>query len=456
MTARTHVFSAIERLQSDARHVSLWDVTVSFLGYFVFSCIVERLTNKNAMLALAKAEGTFRYCGMAFGAARGVITVDPVNIEHMLRTRFSNYPKGKYYRERFRDLLGSGIFNADDAEWKEQRWLAMSEKHSSRFVWHSYDTVWELVHHKLLKLLEARAATPGDDKSLLDIQDVLLQFTFDNICITAFGVLGASLRVEVHEVFSLGHERRLKEAVRIVQEFADKTVSDRRMEMSKLGSLSDRSDILSRLMENKNHDFSDKFLGDFCVSFILADRDTSSVALAWFFWLIYKHPEVEAKVLSQINRIILWRRPPPAWEARQDTVFTQEELTDMVYLQAALSESLDDDVLPDGTELKRGDRVMHCIFSMARVQRWLREDGQRMVCESQFKYVVFNAGPRLCVGKKFTYMQMKMVAASVLWRYSVVVAEGHRSLPKVTTTLYMKHGLPVTLRPRVARPGSSE
>ncbi|KAK3416685.1 hypothetical protein EUGRSUZ_H02456 [Eucalyptus grandis] len=419
------------------------------------------------MLALAKAGGTFRYCGMAFGAARGVITVDPVNIEHMLRTRFSNYPKGKYYRERFRDLLGSGIFNADDAEWKEQRWLAMSEKHSSRFVWHSYDTVWELVHHKLLKLLEARAATPGDDKSLLDIQDVLLQFTFDNICITAFGVNSGCLTVDLPEVrfarafeeateltlirFSVPPYRRLKEAVRIVQEFADKTVSDRRMEMSKLGSLSDRSDILSRLMENKNHDFSDKFLGDFCVSFILADRDTSSVALAWFFWLIYKHPEVEAKVLSQINRIILWRRPLPAWEARQDTVFTQEELTDMVYLQAALSESLDDDVLPDGTELKRGDRVMHCIFSMARVQ-----DGQRMVCESQFKYVVFNAGPRLCVGKKFTYMQMKMVAASVLWRYSVVVAEGHRAVPKVTTTLSMKHGLLVTLRPRVARPGSSE
>jgi len=58
---------------------------------------------------------------------------------------------------------------------------------------------------------------------------------------------------------------------------------------------------------------------------------------------------------------------------------------------------------------------------------------------------VFNAGPRLCLGKKFAYMQMKMVAASILLRYEVMVVEGHEVEPKLTTTLYMKHGLLVTL-----------
>lgn len=68
--------------------------------------------------------------------------------------------------------------------------------------------------------------------------------------------------------------------------------------------------------------------------------------------------------------------------------------------------------------------------------------------ENQFKYAVFNGGPRMCIGKKFAYMQMKMVAASILLRYSVQVVEGHRVSPKVTTTLYMKDGLLVTLKPR--------
>lgn len=218
------MFNAIEWLQSHAHHVSLWDVTFAFLGYFVFSCIVERLTNKNGPMlwpvlgivpsvpfgqddiydwvtqALVKAGGTFWYRGVAIGGLRGIITVDPANIEHMLRTRFSNYPKGKYYQERFSDLLGGGIFNADDAEWKEQRRLATLAMHSSRFVRHSYDTMQELVHHKLLKLLEARAAAPGDDKPPLELQDVLLRFTFDNICTAAFGVNPDCLTVDLPEV----------------------------------------------------------------------------------------------------------------------------------------------------------------------------------------------------------------------------------------------------------------
>ncbi|KAF0915101.1 hypothetical protein E2562_033690 [Oryza meyeriana var. granulata] len=34
---------------------------------------------------------------------------------------------------------------------------------------------------------------------------------------------------------------------------------------------------------------SHKFLHDMCVNFIPARHDTSSVALAWFFWLLSKN-----------------------------------------------------------------------------------------------------------------------------------------------------------------------
>lgn len=145
-----------------------------------------------------------------------------------------------------------------------------------------------------------------------------------------------------------------------------------------------------------------------------------------------------------------------------------------MYLQAALSESLrlypsvpfefkeviENDVFPDGTMIKKGSQVFYSIYSMARMEsiwgkdclefkpeRWLK-DGQ-FVSENQFKYVVFNAGPRLCLGKKFAYMQMKMVAASILLRYEVKVVEGHKVDPKLTITLYMKHGLLVTIKPRL-------
>lgn len=80
----------------------------------------------------------------------------------------------------------------------------------------------------------------------------------------------------------------LKEAIKITNTFSEKTLRDRRNELEENGSLNGRSDILSRLMEMEMEMeqsecyFSDKFLRDFCISLILAGRDTSSVGLAWF------------------------------------------------------------------------------------------------------------------------------------------------------------------------------
>ncbi|XP_008793701.1 cytochrome P450 86B1-like [Phoenix dactylifera] len=505
------------------------DVAVVALALFVLSATARRLTEKGPMMwpvlgaiptlffhlsnvydwatdAIARAGGTFPYRGMWFGGAHGVITVEPANIEYMLKIRFSNFPKGRYYRERFGDFLGDGIFNADDQGWRAQRRAATAEMHSGRFAEYSAETVRELVNRRLLVLLD-RLSAAGQS---VDLQDVFLRFTFDNICTAAFGVDPGCLAVDLPVIpfakafeqateltlfrfivppfvwkimkhLDVGSEKRLKVAIRTVHTFAEKTVSDRRAELRKLKGLDKRSDLLSRLMEagvkegghgGMECNFSDKLLKDFCISFILAGRDTSSVALAWFFWLLHQHPQVEERILDEISETIK-RRQDEVCRPDDNIVFTVEELKRMEYLQAALSESLrlypsvpldfkevlEDDILPDGSVVKKGARVFYSIYSMARMERiwgkdcrefrperWIK-DGI-LVTESQFKYTVFNAGPRLCVGKKFAYMQMKMVAASILLRYRVEVVEGQEVKPKLTTTLYMKNGLRVTFSRR--------
>ncbi|KAJ6890204.1 hypothetical protein NC651_023876 [Populus alba x Populus x berolinensis] len=519
-TATNFLFSATQWMYI---HSSLWDASLALFGLFVFRCINERLTNKGPMLwpvlgilptmflhindmynfvtrALSRAGGTFHHKGMWMGGAYGIATADPSNVAYILKTNFKNFPKGKYFRDRFRDLLGDGIFNVDDELWREQRQLVKAEMHSSRFIEHSLQTMQDLLHQKLLKLTE-KLVKSGDS---FDLQEVLLRFTFDNICTAAFGVDPGCLALDFPEVpfakafekateltlfrflippfiwkpmkfFGIGYEKALKEAVGIVHDFAEKTVKGRRDEARKHGSLGHQSDLLSRLIEieytgrGKKLQFPDKYFRDLCVNFILAGRDTTSVALTWFFWLVHRNPEVENRILYEINDILSLRET----QTKDEIIFTMEELNKMVYLHAALSESLrlypsvpiemkevaEDDVLPDGSIVKKGARVFYCIFSMARMdsiwgknclefkpERWIR-DG-KFVSENQFKYAVFNAGPRLCLGKKFAYMQMKMVAASILLRYSVKVVEGHDASPKMTTTLYMKNGLLVTLMPR--------
>ncbi|CAL9100027.1 unnamed protein product [Musa textilis] len=523
-----HVAAAVWRKVSEQLRVQ--DVGLAVVVLFLCSAAMQRLTSKGPMIwpvlgiiptlffhlddvyewatrAVASAGGTFPFRGMWFGNYHGVMTVDPAKIEYMLKTRFANFPKGRYYRERFAELLGDGIFNADDEAWKEQRRAATSEMHSGRFVEYSAGTITSLVHDKLLVVLHKLSRT----RESVDLQDLFLRFTFDNICMAAFGVDPGCLAVDLPVVpfakafeqateltlfrfivppfvwkvmrrFNVGTERRLKDAVRTVHRFAEKTVVDRRAEFDgRKGSIFDRSDLLSRLIETETEDdnhgggtkpkFSNKFLKDFCISFILAGRDTSSVALAWFFWLLTKHPHVEERILREISDTI--KRRQDRVHDLNHVIFTVDELKQMDYLQAAISESLrlypsvpidfkqamEDDVFPDGTAVKRGARVMYSIYSMARMEsiwgkdcrefrpeRWIK-DGV-FATESQFKYAVFNAGPRLCVGKKFAYMQMKMVAASILLRYHVEVVKGHKVAPKITTTLYMKDGLQVTFNER--------
>ncbi|XP_031480912.1 cytochrome P450 86B1-like [Nymphaea colorata] len=513
----------MEALMKAVKGITLSDIAISLLGLFIFSSIKNKMTSRGIMQwpvlgclptvlchmhevyeyvtsALIEAGGSFPYRGMWKGGAFGLVTVDPANIEYILKTNFKNYPKGKYYRERFSELLGDGIFNADDEVWRDQRRAASAEMHSARFVEYSAKTIEELTHNKLIKLAEKLSM----DGRSVDLQDVFLRFTFDNICMAAFGVDPGCLAVDLPDVpfarafehatehslfrftvppfvwkamryFQVGSEKQLKETVKEVHEFAEKTVLTRRTESKKLGGLSHRSDLLSVLMEAHNPLYTDKFLKDFCISFILAGRDTSSVALAWFFWLLDKNPNVETRILDEIHSVLKQRDSLNLGQVgtKYNIVFTPNELKKMEYLQAALSESLRlypsvpmdfkealaDDVFPDGNRIKKGARIMYSIYSMGRMEsiwgkdcgefkpeRWIKEG--KFVSESQFKYAVFNAGPRLCLGKKFAYNQMKMVTASLLLRYSVCIDRDHPVMPKLTTTLYMKNGLRVRFKPR--------
>lgn len=497
------------------------DIFIALLSVFIVSSIHEKLTRKGPMIwpvigmlpsllhhfadlydwitrTLIRYGGTIRYKGIWRGGAVGILTSDPSKLEYILKTNFKNFPKGTYYKERFNDLLGDGIFNADDDLWKQQRRAATAEMHTNRFVDYSFQSMRDLVHDKLLKLVENAVR----NTSVIDLQDVLLRFTFDNICTAAFGVDAGCLSTstELPDVpfakafedatentlfrfcvppviwkpmryLQLGFEKRLEDAVKIVHDFADKTVKQRKTESYQ--QLDDRSDLLSRLISLENAYFSDKLLKDFCISFILAGRDTSSVGLAWFFWLLHNNPRVENKIVAEIHDVIKTNRQDKKVVNYKDVVFSVDELKSMVYLQAALSESLrlyppvsidfkqvlEDDVLPGGTRVKGGERIIYCIYSMGRMEsvwgkdclefkpeRWIKEG--EFVSGNQFKYAVFNGGPRLCIGKKFAYMQMKMVAASLLLRYCVKVVDDHQVVPKVTTTLYMKNGLMVTLEPR--------
>ncbi|XP_020263665.1 cytochrome P450 86B1-like [Asparagus officinalis] len=445
--------------------------------------------------------GTFTFRGPWCSSLQCVLTSDPRNLEHLLKTKFINFPKGEYFRNTVRDFLGDGIFGADDDTWKRQRRTASIEFHSAEFRALTAGSLYELVHSRLIPVLESAHRK----NSPIDLQDILLRLTFDNVCIIAFGTDPGCLAPGLPDVpfarafeeateatiirfvtpttiwrtlrfLDIGNERKLKRSLKDVDEFAYEVIRTRKKELERESK--ERSDLLTVFMRHKDEDgnkYSEKFLRDICVNFILAGRDTSSVALAWFFWLLEKSPEVEEKIVEEVRGIVKERREEINVDDNMNVVFKPEEVKRMEYLQAALSEALrlypsvpvdhkevvQDEVFPDGTVLKKGTKIIYAIYSMGRMEsiwgkdcrefkpeRWLK-DGKFM-SESAYKFTAFNGGPRLCLGKDFAYYQMKYVAASILYRYHVTVVKNHPVAPKLALTMYMKHGLKVTLEKRVS------
>ncbi|KAM7255828.1 hypothetical protein ACFE04_011569 [Oxalis oulophora] len=429
------------------------------------------------------------------------MTANPANVQHILKTRFDIYPKGPVFRQALRDFLGNGIFNADGETWKYQRQVA-SHEFNTRSLCKFIETVVDTELNERLTPLLADAAA---NEKVLDLQDVLQRFAFDNICKIAFGfdpkyLLPSLPKSEFAEAFdycvmvsaerlrglfpiiwkfkrffNIGDQRRLRTAAKEVNDFAKRVVREKAEELKEKTSL-ESMDLLSRFLTSGHSD--EDLVTDIVISFIVAGRDTTSAALTWFFYLLYNHPNVENEILTEIKE--------------KSHLSVYEEAKDMVYTHAALCETMrlyppipidtkeaeSDDIWPDDTVVKKGYRAIYNIYAMGRIEtlwgidwadykpeRWLKknvdDDNQKeniekkkwnFIARDQYAYPVFQAGPRICLGKEMAFLQMKRIVASVLQRFKIVPAFDEGVEPEFIGFLTgkMKDGFPVRIEERAS------
>ncbi|CAM0872078.1 unnamed protein product [Alopecurus aequalis] len=440
------------------------------------------------------------------GSVPGVITANPSNVEHVLRASFSNYPKGPRFASLLHDFLGRGILNADGDAWHAQRKAASYEFNTRSLRAFVAQTVHGELHGRLLPLLR-RAMSSGKP---IDLQDTLERFAFDNICRVAFDhdprqlpdEVGDDARPEaesaaiasgrfadafrdaanlsagrfryavpgfwkVKRALNLGSERRLRKSVAIVHDYADRIIGSRREEMS-MGC--EKNDLLSRFMASQG-DSTDKVLRDMVISFLLAGRETTSSALTWFFWLLSSRPDVKRRIRDEVAAV----RARRAQGDLDNAGFDLDELREMHYVHAAITESMRlytpvpvntvhaqaADVLPDGTAVGARWLVTYNSYAMGRMEsvwgedartyrpeRWLDPTEGTFRPESPFRYPVFHAGPRICLGKEMAYIQMKSIVACVLEEFELEVNAMYRPRQVASLTLRMADGLPVRVNAR--------
>nr|GEY48131.1 cytochrome P450 704C1-like isoform X1 [Tanacetum cinerariifolium] len=430
------------------------------------------------MTSLAKKHPTFRFITPTHSE---VFTADPVNVEYILKTNFSNYTKGEYNIVRLKDLFGNGIFAVDGAKWSHQRKLASFEfsaknlRDFSTVIFKSNSTV-------LAKKISFLAAA---EKSM-NLQDLLLKSTLDSIFKVGFGfdldTLSGSdeasnrfmkafddsnelvywryvdLLWRVKRYLNIGREAALKENIRIIDKFVYEIIRNKREQLKNRNLYRNKEDILSRFIMESDNDpehMSDEYLRDISLNFLIAGKDTTANTLTWFFYMLCKHPLIQEKVAEEVR---------VATEADSNTSIdafgfklTEVAIDKMHYLHAALSETMrlypavpldrksveKDDVLPDGFIIKKGGGLCYMPYPMGRMTYIWGEDAEDFRPErwlnngvfhpqSPFKFTAFQAGPRICLGKEFAYRQMKILAAFLVYFFKFKLVDPNQFFANYT------------------------
>ncbi|KAL7131473.1 hypothetical protein ABFS83_12G005400 [Erythranthe nasuta] len=450
---------------------------------------------------LKLAGGTFHLKGPSFANSDIIITADPTNVHFIMSSNFANFPKGPHFKEIF-DVLGDGIFNADSDLWACQRKQARALIAHDCFRRFLIRTTSEKVRHGLIPVLEH--VCNNSRGIVVDLQDLFQRFTFDTTCVLVTGYDPGCLSVGLPDVpfsraldeaeeaifmrhclpeslwklqrfLGLGHEKQLIRARVVLDSVIEKYISAKREEITarksggphELGQ-ENGLDLLSSYINESEND-NNSSLRDTILNFMIAGRDTTSSALTWFVWLVSTHPEVEKKIRDELNSVI------PEDSRTKLRLFEADEVRNLVYLHAALCESLRlyppvpfqhkaparPVVLPSGHYAGPEMKILFSLYAMGRMEyiwgkdsgefkpeRWITERGT-VKHEPSYKFLAFNAGPRTCLGKEVAFTQLKCVAAAIIHNYQIEVVKGHNVSPNVSIILYMKHGLKVRVTKRL-------
>ncbi|KAJ0054483.1 hypothetical protein Pint_00284 [Pistacia integerrima] len=439
----------------------------------------------------ARKQKTFR---LLAPAASQIYTTDIRNIEHILKTNFSNYSKGEFNHDIATDLFGQGIFIVDGEKWRQQRKLA-SYEFSTRVLRDFSCAVFRRNAVKLVKAVSEFAIAGR----VLGMQDLLMRCTLDSIFKVGFGVdlncLDGSSKegTEFMKAFddsnalvyqryvdpfwklkrylNIGSEASLKKNIKLIDGFVHKLISTKRNLLAAQRNYNQKEDILSRFLVASQEDpvkMNDKYLRDIILNFMIAGKDTSANTLSWFFYMLCKNPLIQEKIVQEVKDVTGTGNQEK--EINLDDFvanITEETLERMQYLHAALAETLrlypavpvdgrcaeTDDILPDGFRLKKGDGVYYLAYAMGRMPYIWGEDAEEFrperwlsngifQPESPFKFIAFHAGPRICLGKDFAYRQMKILSMALLRFFHFKLADETKNVTyKTMFTLHIDGNL---------------
>ncbi|KAI9026357.1 cytochrome P450 [Hyaloraphidium curvatum] len=394
-----------------------------------------------------------------------IITVsDPKDVEDVLRDPYA-FIKGDLFIHNLGDFLGRGIFNSDGERWHAQRKTASHVFNVKNFRDVFSGDFIEEVNHLCDHLQKA-----SDANATVDLQDLLLRCTLDSFGRLAMGTDFGCISqepvikngkyslpdVEYMESFDFvnmlvskrtvnpfwpvterlsGENAKLRKSQEVMRRVADGIIAQKKAAIAK--GEHKQKDMLDYFMVTKNFEGGlppDDELRDFVANIVIAGRDTTAQTLTWLFYCLANHPEVERKVREELVSVLGDKEP--TYETLKELKYTNAVFNETLRLYANVPGNLltatKDAVLSgSGIKVYAGDRIQYSPWVMGRLkniwgpdaeefkpERWIDQFGN-LKKENQYKWPVFKAGPRICLGMNMATQEAMTFMAQIIRRFSL-------------------------------------
>jgi cytochrome P450 len=391
----------------------------------------------------------------------------PDLIRELLVTQHRSFHKSRVL-QRAKIILGEGLLTSEAPLHIRQRRLAQPAFHRKRI-------------NRYAEVMIERAATLGErwrDGATLDVHHEMMRVTLSVVAKTLFDAevdhdadaIGAALTslvdmfpmlmnpfADLLQKLPLPRTIRFQRALRQLDRTIYTIIEERR------ASGEDRGDLLSMLLmavdeEGDGGGMNDRQLRDEAMTIFLAGHETTANALAWTFYALARNPAARDALHRELDTVLGGRTPQPDDFARlPHTEMVVAESMRMHPPAWAVSRLALEDVEIRGWRVPRGAVVVASQAVTHRDARWwpdpdrfdpLRFTAAEKLARPKMAYFPFGAGPRICIGEGFAWMEAVLILATLAQRWQLDLVSHRDVEPQASITLRPKGGIRMRLTRR--------
>ncbi len=408
--------------------------------------------------------GTRVLTGQSF-FVRDPAVVNAINVTHAKHVQ-----KPKVVKQMWKPFLGNGLVPNDGESWRRQHKLIMPGFHKLRID--AYAPTMAQYTREMV-----RSWREGEQR---DFRREMVALTLRVVAKTLFDTDLARDSETVHQaMLDIGdalfdhaqtpipaprwwpseRNKKMVRALDAMDELIHRLIHARRREGK------DHGDLMSHIVFAKDEkgSMSDRQMRDELMTLIFAGHETTAHTLTWAWYLLAKNRDKLANAQHEIDETLggqpigiddlrslpylemclkeSLRRLPAVWIYGRETK-NEVRLGDYVFPKGAI---LAVSPLAVGRNPKYYDRPLEF-----RPERWTREFERQL---PRGAYVPFAAGPRVCLGKQFAMMEMRIVLGTLMQNVDINVLDGFEPdfLPDLSLNPG-ERGIPMTVRFRDGAP----